>query len=103
MRYDVEVMSKNFDGDVLASVSYHFGSRRRSSSNNAKILIIKTKERNLCLAAQNSDDCDRWYRAIQMQLDLREGGTVSGPRGTRNRRQSNGGGDKYKVRSEGAD
>ena len=77
--------------------------RRRSSSNIAKILIIKTKERNLCLAAQNSDDCDRWYRAIQMQLDLREGGTVSGPRGTRNRRQSNGGGDKYKVRSEGAD
>ena len=76
--------------------------RRRSSSNNAKILIVKTKERNLCLAAQNSDDCDRWYRAIQMQLDLREGGTVSGPRGTRNRRQSNGGGDKYKVSSEDA-
>ena len=72
--------------------------RRGSSFNNAKILIIKTKERNLCLSAQSGEDCDRWYRAIQMQLDLREGGTVSGPRGTRNRRQSNGGGDKYKVR-----
>ena len=53
--------------------------RRGSSSNNATILIVKTKERNLCLSAQSGEDCDRWYRAIQMQLDLREGGTVSGP------------------------
>lgn len=77
--------------------------RRGSSSSNAKILIVKTKERSLCLSAQSSKDCDRWCRAIQMQLDLRGGGTVSGPRGTRNRRQSNGGGDKYKVRNGDAD
>lgn len=77
--------------------------RKGTSSNNATILIVKTKERNLCLSAQGGEDCDRWYRAIQMQLDLREGGTVSGPRGTRNRRQSNGGGDKYKVRNGDAD
>ena len=76
---------------------------RGSSSNDATILIVKTKEKNLCLSAQSGEDCDRWYRAIQMQLDLREGGTVSGPRGTRNRRRSNGGGDKYKVRNGDAD
>ena len=74
------------------------------TASNDTVLIVKTAERNLCLAARSSEECDRWFRAIQMQLDLREGGTVSGPRprrlaavSARNRRLSNGGGDKYTV------
>lgn len=73
------------------------GGRGSSNDNNSTILIVRSKKRNLCLMARSNDDCDRWVRAIQMQLDLRDGGTVSGPKCTRNRRSSNGGGDKYEV------
>jgi len=82
----------------LGNTKYTSSSARgNANKNNATVLIVKTTERNLCLAAKSREDCDRWHRAVLMQLDLREGGTVSGPRGTRNRRRSNGGGDKYKV------
>ena len=73
------------------------GSANTASTCNSTVLIVKTAERNLCLAARSREECDRWFRAIQMQLDLREGGTVSGPLSARNRRLSNGGGDKYTV------
>lgn len=77
---------------------YKLNALKKKSSNNT-VLIVKSKRRNLCLMARSSEDCERWVRAIQMQLDLRDGGTVSGPKCARNRRLSNGGGDKYKVRS----
>ena len=76
---------------------FNSSSNSNSSNNNNTVLIVRSKKRNLCLMARSNEDCDRWVRAIQMQLDLRDGGTVSGPRCTRNRRSSNGGGDKYKV------
>lgn len=85
------------DVDMVYKLNALKPSNRFNGRRNSTILIVKSKKRNLCLMARSSEDCDRWVRAIQMQLDLRDGGTVSGPKCRRNRRSSNGGGDKYKV------
>mmetsp|Transcript_21563 Transcript_21563/g.32954 ORF Transcript_21563/g.32954 Transcript_21563/m.32954 type:complete len:290 (+) Transcript_21563:3895-4764(+) len=65
------------------------------------ILIIRSKYRALCLKAKTSGDCERWIRSIQIQLDLRSGGTVSGPKSRKNSRISCkstfDGGDKFEL------
>jgi len=68
---------------------------KQSSSNRRKKFVIKSKTRSLCLMARSEEECDLWMRALQLQLDLKDGGTSSGPSGTKNRRKSNGGLDKY--------
>mmetsp|Transcript_14168 Transcript_14168/g.18871 ORF Transcript_14168/g.18871 Transcript_14168/m.18871 type:complete len:159 (+) Transcript_14168:2-478(+) len=72
---------------------------RALKSKRDNVFVIKSKQRTLCLMANSIKDCDQWIRAIQMQIDLREGGTFSGPRTSRNgRRKSDGGGsDKFEV------
>mmetsp|Transcript_63400 Transcript_63400/g.76222 ORF Transcript_63400/g.76222 Transcript_63400/m.76222 type:complete len:203 (+) Transcript_63400:53-661(+) len=59
------------------------------------IFIVKSKTRDLCLMADSIQTRDRWVRGLQMLIDLKSGGTSSGPKGAKNRRLSNGGGDKY--------
>lgn len=61
------------------------------------VFVVKARKQSLCLGAKSSGDCDKWVRLIQMQLDLRSGGTVSGPKSAKNRRVSNGGGDNLDV------
>ena len=61
------------------------------------VVIIKARKQSLCLASKRDGDCDKWVRMIQMQLDLMSGGTVSGPKSSKNRRLSNGGGDNLDV------
>ena len=62
------------------------------------IFVIKSKKRTLCLMAKNEEECEKWIRSIQLQTDLKSGGTASGPAVSKNRRKSNGGGDKFEVR-----
>ena len=62
-----------------------------------RVFVISSKKRVLCLMGIKGDNCDKWIRGIQLQLDLRNGGTCSGPKSEKNRRKSNGGGDKYDV------
>jgi len=62
------------------------------------IFVIRSRKRTLCLMTETESECEKWVRAIQMQLDLRRGGTSSGPPGVKNRRKSNGGGDRFTVR-----
>lgn len=106
-----------FENDVIC---WYFGERRDSRNNfpsgtiklddihqvyklnaitekNDNIFVIKSTRRSLCLMTKTSGECDRWLRTIQMQLDLRAGGTVSGPKSSKNRRISNGGGDNFDV------
>ena len=65
------------------------------------ILVIRSKYRALCLKAKTSGDCERWIRSVQIQLDLRSGGTVSGPKSRKNSRASCrstfDGGDKFEL------
>lgn len=85
---------------------YKMKSLRSSSSKGGgggSVFIVKSRKRNLCLMAKDDADCDRWVRAIQLQLDLREGGTASGPASSKNRRKSNGGGDKFELMIQAAD
>ena len=63
------------------------------------VFVVKSKKRSLCLSTKTSGDCDKWVKAIQMQMDLRSGGTVSGPKSAKNSRVSNGGGDNLDVSS----
>ena len=80
-----------------------------------KVFVIKSSfyQRNLCLMAKTSTDCDKWVRAIQLQMDLQSGGTFSGPACTKNHRRrsrttnnttlhdgiiGNSSGDKFDVR-----
>ncbi len=63
-----------------------------------RIFVIKSKKRALCLMTIGSQDgCDKWIRALELQLNLMNGGTFSGPRTEKNRRKSNGLGDKDKY------
>ncbi|GMH89731.1 hypothetical protein TrST_g9849 [Triparma strigata] len=57
--------------------------------------VVKAGERTLYLRSETAGDADRWVRSIQMQVDLRTGGTSQGPKGEKNRRRSNGGMDKF--------
>lgn len=66
-------------------------------NDNDRILVLKSKKRILCLMTSNGKECDKWNRSIQLQMDLRSGGTFSGPQNEKNRRKSNGGRDKYEV------
>jgi len=62
------------------------------------MFVLNSRKRTLCLRAKDDDDCDKWVRAIQLQLDLKSGGTFYGPpSGKKNRRKSIGGGDKYDI------
>lgn len=63
-----------------------------------RIFVIKSKKRALCLMTIGSHEgCDKWIRALELQLNLMNGGTFSGPRNEKNRRKSNGLGDKDKY------
>lgn len=57
--------------------------------------VVKAGERTLYLRSETAGDADRWVRSIQMQVDLRTGGTSQGPKGEKNQRRSNGGMDKF--------
>lgn len=71
--------------------------KRKSSKDSGKIFVVKSKKRNLCLKATTKEECDKWVRAIRLQLDLICGGTFAGPQSIKNQRKRNGGGDKYDV------
>ncbi len=66
--------------------------KRNSSNESGKIFVVKSKKRRLCLSAADKDECDKWFRVIQLQLDLNGGG-----KHLKNRGNYNGGRDKYEV------
>jgi hypothetical protein len=37
-----------------------------------RMFVIKSSKRTLCLMAKCEEDCDRWVRGIQLQLDLKK-------------------------------
>ena len=78
------------------------GGRNREDEGDVKF-VIKSRKRVLCLMAKNSAGCDKWVRALQLQLDLRSGGTASGPPCNKNRRKSEGGGDKFELMIQAAE
>jgi hypothetical protein len=67
------------------------------SSNKGRIFVVKSRKKTICFMAPSESECDRWVRCIQLQLDLRNGGTALGPPTVKNRRKSNGGGDHFEV------
>ena len=71
--------------------------KRKTSHQSGKIFVVKSKKRNLCLRANDREECDKWVRIIQLQIDLFNGGTFAGPLNAKNQRKRNGGGDKYDV------
>lgn len=46
-------------------------------ANSNSIFMVKSKKRNLRLKARSREDCDRWVRVIQMQIDLQAGRAAS--------------------------
>ena len=62
-----------------------------------RVFVLKSKKRTLCLMTGKGENCDKWVRAIQLQLDLRNGGTFSGPKNEKNQRKKTGSGNKYDV------
>lgn len=67
------------------------------STKKGRIFVIRSRKKTTCFMAQSESECDRWVRCIQLQLDLRKGGTILGPPTAKNRRKSNGGGDHFEV------
>ncbi|GMI32972.1 hypothetical protein TrCOL_g2968 [Triparma columacea] len=65
--------------------------------------LVKARERTLFLRSDRAKDVDRWVRMIQMQCDLRNGGTSQGPKCEKNQKKSNGGGDKFELLSRELD
>ncbi|GMI34042.1 hypothetical protein TeGR_g5619, partial [Tetraparma gracilis] len=63
----------------------------------ATTFVVKASSRSLFLKADTPADCSRWVRCMQMQMDLRSGGTAAGPKCKKNQRESNGGGDKFEI------
>lgn len=60
-----------------------------------RIFVLNSRQRTLCLKTRKEEGCDKWVRSIQLQLDLRNGGTFSGPKNEKNGRKSTEGRDKY--------
>eukprot|EP00518_Triparma_eleuthera_P016662 CAMPEP_0197553046 /NCGR_PEP_ID=MMETSP1320-20131121/8000_1 /TAXON_ID=91990 /ORGANISM="Bolidomonas sp., Strain RCC2347" /LENGTH=208 /DNA_ID=CAMNT_0043113759 /DNA_START=128 /DNA_END=751 /DNA_ORIENTATION=- len=69
----------------------------KSIKQNKTAFVVKAGERTLYLRSESASDADRWVRSIQLQVDLRTGGTSQGPKGAKNHRTTNGGGDKYEF------
>jgi hypothetical protein len=89
--YKIHSLKKNKKEDNSEQINTN------KSDNCDRIFVVKSRKRTLCLMTGKEERCDKWIRSIQLQLDLRNGGTFSGPRNEKNRRRSNGGGDKYEV------
>ena len=73
----------------------------KNEESDSKVFMIKSsrKRRVLCLMAKNEGECEKWVRAIQIQLDLRDGGTSLGPPSSNAiRNKPKGNGDRYDVR-----
>ena len=68
-----------------------------ASPNKGRVFVIKSRKKTICFMALSESECERWVRSIQLQLDLRNGGTVQGPPTAKNRRKSNGGDDHFEV------
>jgi hypothetical protein len=67
------------------------------SSNKGQVFVVKSRKKTICFMAHSEAECERWVRSIQLQLDLRNGGTSQGPPSAKNRRKSNGGGNHFEV------
>ncbi|GMH68629.1 hypothetical protein TrRE_jg4654, partial [Triparma retinervis] len=65
--------------------------------------LVKARERTLYLRSDRAADADRWVRMVQMQCDLRNGGTSQGPKCEKNQKKTNGGGDKFELLSRELD
>ena len=73
--------------------------KNNRNDNTDRIFVLKSRQRTLCLMTRKEEGCDKWVRAVQLQLDLRNGGTFSGPKHEKNERKSIRGRDKYEVSS----
>ena len=36
----------------------------------ARVLVVKSNKRSLCLMARSQDECDLWMRSLKLQLDF---------------------------------
>jgi hypothetical protein len=79
----------------IKKVSLIKANKTATTSQGTTTFVIKSATRSLFLRSETPADCSRWVRCIQMQMDLRSGGTAAGPKCKKNQRESNGGGDKF--------
>lgn len=87
----------------LTEITQAYKLKTRDKSFRARIIVRSTRK-TLCLKASSDKDCERWVKALQMQLDLRDGGTAAGPEGVKNRRKlSSSGSDIYENLMKFAD
>ena len=88
----------SIDIDKIQKVKMINNEKIQKKGDHSRSFVVKTSHRTLCLMANNQSECEKWVRVIQMQLDLKSGGTSSGPSGKKNRRRSNGlQGNKFEV------
>jgi len=86
---------KNCRSIKLKEIEKVYALKQLKNGTKTYVFVVKSKRRTLCLMAKSSQDCMRWVKALQMQLDLRSGGTSSGPRSNKNCKQINNDGDKF--------
>lgn len=60
-----------------------------------RMFVIKSSKQSLCLMAKCQEECDRWVRGIQLQLDLEKKKKKNQEKSSSNRRSSGNKFDKY--------
>jgi len=71
----------------IKSVKIVNSSRQQLGEERNSTFLVKARERTLYLRSERAPDADRWVRMIQMQVDLRNGGTSQGPKCEKVRRK----------------